>query len=364
MPAIRSLTDSFNRVSMPPTGWHEAMFVNADNQRIRYAQIPAHTAPGESPRGTIVLTHGYGEFADLYYEAIKEYQAQGFNVWAMDWQGFGGSDRDNPKKPHLVDAQGMNQHVRDLDQFVRTVVQHDKNTPLIMSTHSMGGHPGMLYLQRHPGVFDAAVMSAPMFDIHRLGAGPWARPLVHAIFNAASHIGLQNRPVPALEGVLAKVGQWREEDGRRTVGMHNVREVWSNAVRASAPEHNIARPSFGWINSVYDTVNELNDPTNLRKVTIPVLIGSAGHETLVDNGAHARAVAALPNAKHITLPTAGHSLWLQDEPNYTRWASGVNGFLEATVNDFYSRRNAPTPAPPPDPAQIVTRSPQHAPFAA
>ena len=74
--ATRSLTENFNRVSKPPEGWAEGAFRNAEKQRIRYAHIPAITPDNAPSRGTVVITHGYGEFIDLYYESIKEYQAQ------------------------------------------------------------------------------------------------------------------------------------------------------------------------------------------------------------------------------------------------------------------------------------------------
>ena len=276
----------------------------------------------------------------------------------MDWQGFGGSSRDDPKRPHISDAQGMNQHVRDLDQFIKDVVKPDGTKPMIISTHSMGGHPGMLYLQRNPGMFDAAVMSAPMFDIYRLNTGSWFRPIVRGIFNLASHLGLRDRPVPALEGMLAKLGDWREENGERTASIPDLRAAWLNAIRARRPENAIARPSFGWINAVFDTVGELNDAANLRKVDIPVLIGSAGHETLVDNNAHAAPARILPKGQLVSLPTASHSLWQQPEPNYTRWAAAVNHFPDSVLHNFYTSRNQPVPAPSAESANIVTRLPK------
>src|SRR5262249_47516518 len=148
-------------------------FINQFKNRLRYGYAPAH---GTDKKGTVILTHGYGEFIELYYQAIQEYQHMGFDVWAMDFYGFGKSGRDDPKNPHRPSTKGLLRNARDLDFFVHHIVRRVSDKPLIMSTHSMGGHIGLLYLERHQGVFDTAIMSSLMFDIFRFGLPWYTRP--------------------------------------------------------------------------------------------------------------------------------------------------------------------------------------------
>lgn len=325
-----SLKEQFDAAVYRPFGWWEDYFINQYRNRLRYGFAPAI---GFNKKGTIVLTHGYGEFIELYYQAIQEYQHLGFDVWAMDFYGFGKSGRDDPKNPHRPSTKGMLRHVRDLDFFVKHIVKKVPDHPLIMSTHSMGGHIGLLYLERHPGIFDAAIMSAPMFDIFRFGLPWYTRPLVRFLFNVISLIGFRNKMVPATPATwerFARVGtaltDTSEEGG--------LRKAYNEMMRSALPETYIDRPTFGWVSKSFGTIIKSTRGRRLKAVRIPILLGTAGIESLVNNEETERAAKLMPHATLVKLPYAHHSIWFENNKNYDIWIGHVRRFLHKVTTGY------------------------------
>lgn len=316
-----SLEERFDSAAYLPAGWREGYFTNLYHKQLRYGFAPGNGMP----KGTIVLTHGYGEFIELYYQAIQEYQKMGYDVWAMDFYGFGKSGRDDPKNPHHPSAKGLLRHVRDLDFFVHHVVRRIPDKPMVLSTHSMGGHIGLLYLERHLHVFDAAIMSAPMFDIYRFGLPRFTRPLFRFIFRFGAAIGFGNYLVPATPLLWSKIT--RVSDRLVDTKRGGLREAYNEMMRHALPEARIDRPTIGWVAKAFTTIVGSTRERVLRRVKIPVLIGSAGIESLVDNDAHDRAARIMPHATLCRLPNACHAIWFENDENYALWIAAVRKFL-------------------------------------
>lgn len=319
---LLNIKENFDAAVYRPSGWREGYFTNSFDNQLRYGFAPAQ---GNAKKGTIVLTHGYGEFIELYYQAIQEYQKMGFDVWAMDFYGFGKSGRDDPKNPHRPSTKGLLRHVRDLDFFVQNIVQKVPNKPLVMSTNSMGGHIGLLYLQKHKDVFDAAIMSSPMLDVYRLGLPLFARPLIRMVFNFASAIGLRDTSVPENPAFLAKISGMGSSFKNNP--NNSLREHFNNMMRIALPETKVERPTFGWIAQAFNTIVKSTTDEALSSVKVPILLGSAGLDTLVDNRMIAHAAQLMPRATLLEMPTAHHGLWFENDKNYNTWISTVRSFI-------------------------------------
>ena len=312
-----------------PADWQENYFSNRHGDPLHYGFAPAR---GGASKGTVILTHGYGEFIELYAEAIGEYQKMGFDVWAMDFHGFGKSGRNR----NAPSENGMMEHADDLHEFVTRIVQPDRNKPVLMNTHSMGGHIGLLYLQKYPGTFDGAVMSAPMFDIYRLGLPVAMRPVIQGIFNLASKIGLRDIPVPETPEIWTRMRDlYHDVLGREKGGLRE--EFYQKARQAETK-----RPTPGWLSSAFETVASSTTHEALRSVKTPVLIGSAGLENLVDADAHERAVQLMQDAKVVKLPTARHGLWFENDANYSYWLNQVKTFTHRLTEQFDMARSGQT----------------------
>jgi lysophospholipase len=334
----KRLTDHFQELNLPPDNWREDFFTNARGERLRYGHAPA--APDTAPRGTIVMTHGYGEHIELYHHAIRFYQKRGFDVWMMEWQGHGKSDREDPAapgghdpvcndtcgKPHRPGPRGMLSHMKDLERFVNDVVKPDRRLPVVMSTNSMGGHIGLLAMKYNPAMFDGAILSTPMFDIARLGLPPSFRGVMRTIFNAVAATPFADRQLPGNYKILnwlSGIGQNQSEKKNDD----NIRAEWNEATRRQYSDLQIDRPTFAWVSSAYDTIVPSLKDSFLKSVKTPMLIGSAGKDNLVDNAAHIRAAQLSPNTEILHLPTAHHSLWFENNGNYASWTDRIDAFL-------------------------------------
>jgi lysophospholipase len=312
----------FNRAAILPAGWQGNLyFKNGRGQTNRYGRAPALG----KKNGTIVLTNGYGESIDLYYETIKKFQKRGYEIWAMDWTGMGKSDRDNKKNPLIVKSDGISRHVDDLDHFVKNIVKYEEYKPLIISAHSLGGHVGLLYIQKHKDVFDGAILSAPMFDVYQLGLPKIFRPAIKMMFNIASSIGLKDIPVPGgekLENEISKKTRNITELGNTSL---TLREEWR---RIMGRDQEINRPTFGWIASAFKSCDKILDEEFIKSIKTPVLIGSAGFENLVNNKAHEYVARTMGSkARLVKMESAKHNLWHADQDNHVEWWKNVSKFL-------------------------------------
>ena len=91
--------------------------------------------------------------------------AAGFDVWGLDFYGFGHSDRypemdDNPAEhPPLCVADDASQQ---LEAAVRFILGHQGLDQLSLISHSWGAMPASLLAARHPRLVDRIVLFAPI----------------------------------------------------------------------------------------------------------------------------------------------------------------------------------------------------------
>jgi lysophospholipase len=321
----KELSNHFNRLASPPAGWRDGHFKNKDGQNIRFGYAPVN---GSSKKGTVLLTHGYGESTNMYFETIKEYQSRGFEVWAMDWAGMGKSEKDHKNAVKKPNAEHFSRHVDDLHEFISNVVKKDNSKPFIMSTHSFGGHVGLLYLQEHQETFDAAVMSAPMFDITRAGLPVSFRKPLKCLFNFLSKIGLKDTPLPSAYEILRKEEPENQEE-KIYDGIAGLRAEWKKITQLWHPDTEMARPTFGWVASAYETIEESLKEKALKSIKTPILIGSAECEDLVDNKAHNYAASVMGDkATLIKMKNAGHNLFHNTDEVHDKWWSHISDFIK------------------------------------
>mgnify|MGYP000209224369 CR=1 FL=1 len=329
----------WDAVTIPPHGWSsEKYFEGSKDHKLRYGYAPAygdadHETSGKTVQGTVVLTHGYGENIDLYYESIKEYQKRGYDVFAMDFHGQGRSGRVYPDRPRTPSTLGLEQHVADLDIFIKQIVlpQVDRDKPLIMSTNSMGAHVGMLYMNKHQKVFDAAVMSAPMFDIKFLWFPRFVKPAIRFAFNMLSKTCLRDLHLASKWDTLerwekAPLSMELSQNHRKEIAAFNNKMYYDKGVDV---------PTIGWVTSTFETSNKILNEAFLKEISTPILIGSAGNESFVDNRAHDYVCEHVQDSRRVIIPGANHTIWLESDENLQLWWSHIDDLLD----DVHMQRN-------------------------
>jgi lysophospholipase len=350
------LASAFNLVRLYPQGWQSGSFRNDENRNIYYAKASAQTAK----IGTVIFTTGYGDSVNFHYDAIRNFQSRGYDVYAMDWIGQGLSDRENPDNLKDSNDRLMARHVLDLHKFATEIVPKD-GKPLHLATHSMGGHVGMLYLKHFPETFDRAIMAAPLLD---LNTSFLPRSTFKGIVHAANALGLGDNPLP----------NWRSLLNRASAASDNMNELTnhpdqltlsqetSERVRQLLKPVEVDLPSWLWIKRVYSSLDNMRDPSFFKDIKTPTLLISAGRDELVSNKAIEAAAHAMPYGQVLDLPTAVHGVWNSNLKNHDTLWKKIDSFIETNPSQVAPQNLSslrPGWSHPPS-APASTPSPAHA----
>ncbi len=298
-----------------------------DGTRLRTARWSSLGAP----RGTVLLLAGRAEFIEKYTETAEALLLRGFQVVAFDWRNQGLSDRPlaNRQIHHLADFATL---VDDLDAIhARLVAPLAGAGPVVLMAHSMGGLVATLALARDardgedgeggPPRYAAALLSAPMYDIH---TGLLPRPLVAWLAACGCACGWAERYAfgqgdydPA--DAVFRPGNAITSDPRRYAAFHDP--------YAARPELRLGGVSFGWVAAALRAADRVQGPLPLERVRTPVLLLSAPGDTVVRAAAHRAVASRLGNATLIEYPEAKHELLMERDAIRDHVWADIDAFL-------------------------------------
>jgi lysophospholipase len=285
-------------------------YIDHAGGRLRYA---VWTAAG-TPRGSVVLIHGRGEFIEKYaMEVAGELRGRGFAVYAVDIRGQGLSTRMLPDhdKGHIDD---FGTYVADLAALMDAVVAPEAPHPRLLLSHSTGGNIALRYLvaagnSRH---FAAAVFSSPMTGLPK---GGWVRLAAGAIGLIP---GADNWYAPSTGPYDAAKHPFATNDVTHDERRYDFTRDWF----AADPRLTLGGPTIGWLKAAFRSFDVLNAPGALERIAMPTLIVSGTDDTVVDTATHAAAVARIPGAEHAVIDGARHELLMETDPRRAQfWAA-------------------------------------------
>jgi lysophospholipase len=117
-------------------------------------------------KANIVISSGRTEGMLKYQELIYDLNNNGYNVYILDHRGQGNSQR-LLKESQIGHVYKFNNYVKDLNLFIKKYLPLEQKN--ILLAHSMGGAIASLYVEQHPSVFDALVLSSPMHQPDLIG---------------------------------------------------------------------------------------------------------------------------------------------------------------------------------------------------
>ncbi len=296
-----------------PSGIQWQYFRNHDGARIRYSHIAT-----DSPRAAVVLLPGYSEFGEKYFELMRDLVSHGYEVWQMDWRGYGGSDRylAEREKAHSL---GVGRDVRDLDSFVSNVAGAKPGRPLILVAHSMGAHLGARYLHDHPGRFRAAVLCSPFFSLAPDALQGMPPGVARALVSGMNTVGLGESWAKGSGPWIDKRVERLTHDPVRT----DIQRKWNQ----SSPVLRIGGVTNRWVLEYLRSFDQMNTPGYYSSIRVPVLLGSASEDALTRPDIQERACSAMANCILVRLEGAWHELFMEADPIRTRWLNAVFDFL-------------------------------------
>ena len=111
--------------------------------------------PEGTPRGVVVLCHGYAEHARRYDHVAQRFGEAGLLTYALDQRGHG---RSGGKRVYLKD---ISEYTGDFGTLVGIAGADHPELKRVVLGHSMGGGVVFAYGVEHPDDYAAMVLSGP-----------------------------------------------------------------------------------------------------------------------------------------------------------------------------------------------------------
>jgi lysophospholipase len=310
---------------LEPPGFVWGNFPTVDGARLRWGHLPAPEASADC-----VLVGGFAECIEKYFETIGDLTARGYSVWCLDWRGQGGSERPRrlPSRPR---PRRFDRDAGELAAFTEKATSGRR--PRLLIGHSMGGTTALLCLRRYPGLFDAAVLSAPMLGINAGGLPPALMRCMTGLVRAtglgicsipgAGRWGLDRSPTPELSRV--------SNDPERCRLQH----AWFSTGTALRVD---ARPGAG------STAHSASSPGWPKSGSSPVstprsCLPAPGSRHLCPE-AHHRAARLLPDCTLVEFPESKHEPFLERDAIRDRWFAAIDQFVAASLRRTRGRRRS------------------------
>lgn len=113
----------------------------------------------EDPRAVVVISHGYAEHSGRYAHVADRLVGAGFDVYAPDHRGHGQS------VGVRGDIGSWASVVADLDAVVDLATAEDKELPVFLVGHSLGGAIAVAYALEYQDRLAGLALSAPALEV-------------------------------------------------------------------------------------------------------------------------------------------------------------------------------------------------------
>lgn len=291
-----------------------------DGTRLRTASWPS----SNDSRGIVILVNGHREFMEKYNEFFSDILGRGFALYALDNRGQGLSDRflNNRMKSH---AENFDIFPSDLNEFISKMVMTDpraKELPIYLIAHSMGGHICLRYLHDFPEIISKAVIMSPMVSIN-LGSDV-AETALKLIIRIVSRIGFSKNYAFGQGSFLSKESRQIKQ---KLLTHDDDRYAAEADVIESNPDLYVGGATFGWLNAALDSLNKMQEPGYLDKISIPLLVTLAGDDQVVNSKDSRELLSGHDNINIVTIKGARHEIYRESDKYRNQLWQKIDQFL-------------------------------------
>lgn len=292
-------------------------FFNSGEHRLYYRMYQM-----EGAEKSVVISHGFTEYADKYNEVIYYYLKSGYDVYIMEHRGHGSSTREVEDKS-LVYISSFDEYAKDFKLFMdEVVVKNNGSKPMYLYAHSMGGAIATRFIEDNQGYFKAAVLSAPMLDVN---TGSVPEMAANLLANVMDLIGKET-------SYLMGYGPYEEEydfEGSSTSSKARYDYYYSKEIENK--NYQVSGGSYAWLKAAIAETKNLLKQENMDKIQIPVLLFQAEKDALVEANGLYQLANGSDNIQFMMVEGAKHQLW--STPNEL-----LIPYFD-TIFDFYSQHN-------------------------
>lgn len=265
--------------------------------------LPHH--PSVHP-ATILLLQGRSSYMEKFEETIEDLRNLGYEVWTFDWRGSGGSSRLIASNAQKVHIESYETYINDLDHIIRTQIKPKSHHPLILMGISLGGHLALRYLEEKPNDVTGAFLIAPMLNIH---TNPYPYWLARLMVTTATWLGFGNAYAFGYGDYNPNVKIDPQKVGTTDLVRYQ-RQLDLNLSQMSLVT---SGPTFGWVYETFKSIDLVNAPSSLKKISAPVMIIRAGQETVVDNSKDNLLCTQIPQCQLKTYDKARHNIFMEQD---------------------------------------------------
>ncbi len=246
--------------------------------------------PGQSV--AVVFLPGMGESSLKYYDIFENLRLQNTTYYGWDHIGQGFSSHLLPQELIKVHIDSFDTYLTAIQAFLKKLrTQHRK---VIVIGHSMGAHLAVRAAAENPGLIDALILSAPLFDIHptlRTGA---VLTWLLSLFPDSSYPPLYSFFVKKnIKNGWVTNSVEKQEEFQKTLTLY--------------PELKRQGATLGWLRAARESVGKLKQ-LNFKSLHAPVLLLQADTDYLVDNSAQDWACSQLPKCQKEVMKNSKHEI--------------------------------------------------------
>lgn len=283
----------------------EGVFTGKDGVPISHRSF---TREGEE--ASLVIVPGLTESALKYAELIYDFRDLNLSIHIIEHRGQGKSGKvDDVPCPHVRD---FNDYVEDFSDFLALTVKRENGKKFLLA-NSMGAAISSLYLLQHPGEFDGAVFSAPMFDFPTASL-PKTVPMF--LLGALNYWGWGN--------VQLKTGS-------KPVTQSELRQQISTEVRTHCPDKEAGVITLGWIHGAISAVEKIRSQCD--RLQIPVLLLQAGEDRHVPVAGQDEFCRRVNHCQKAVFPGALHELLFEKDEIRDKVIDSIKQFLTQSMTN-------------------------------
>lgn len=281
----------------------------------------------ESPRGTVVLLGGRGDYIERYFETTRDLLARGFAVAMADLRGQGGSERIS-RDPYRDVTSSFAVFEEDVRTLMDGLVIPTCPPPYFALGHSTGGHI-LLRLLRKSEWFSKAMLVSPLVEIMY---GPWPKPVVWLLVNGMALARQGSRFLPGIR----KTPMGRADFPGNPLTSDRRRWDRDSSTLEAAPQLGLGGPTFAWLHAARRSLKELR---TMEKPTAPVLIVAAGNDRVVGNEGIRRLARNVPGIALTFIADSHHEILSERDEIRQQFLAAFDSFITtANVSALASRR--------------------------
>ncbi|MEM9171674.1 MAG: alpha/beta hydrolase [Pseudomonadota bacterium] len=301
-----------------PVGWQwQRLSVGSSEVRWGFASPDA-------PQAVVLFLHGYSAPIEIYYESLTRLMNAGFAVAAMDWPGQGGSSRGSAsaQKIHATTLDGHVDAARAVSAEVR---QQFSDLPMLLSGLSLGAHLGTRLLATEPGLYQAAALVTPAYDLYP------GRPsdAEKALIGLLDAVGFGERYLP---GQTDFVFDLDAHNGVASDCSHpNERTKLWYASMLRDPTIRVGSMSNAFMLAMIESGRTAQANQSIDAIDIPVWMPLAENDWFVDNAVSSDVCQRLAQCKSIQYPEARHCLFEEADAYYEPFIADWITFLQTAI---------------------------------